>query len=163
MGSVDPGGITVKLAEQALMTIAASAIDVVLGPQATSLAGMRDLAARESRVLLHVSSRGMAELIRDADVAIGAGGMSALERCCLGLPSIVLCIAENQRANASALEKSGAVFVAESVSEVSLRLADLCNDGTARAGMGKAAMDITDGLGVQRVMDVCGDRLREGA
>lgn len=38
----------------------------------------------------------MAELINKADLAIGAGGTSTWERCFLGLPSIVIAIAENQ-------------------------------------------------------------------
>ncbi|WP_371372069.1 UDP-2,4-diacetamido-2,4,6-trideoxy-beta-L-altropyranose hydrolase [Sporomusa aerivorans] len=38
----------------------------------------------------------MAELMNEADLAIGAGGATTWERCFLGLPSIVIAIAENQ-------------------------------------------------------------------
>ena len=39
----------------------------------------------------------MAELMAEADLAIGAGGTATWERCCLGLPTISFCVAENQR------------------------------------------------------------------
>ena len=32
-----------------------------------------------------------------SDIAIGAAGATTWERCCLGLPAVVLCLAENQR------------------------------------------------------------------
>jgi spore coat polysaccharide biosynthesis predicted glycosyltransferase SpsG len=38
----------------------------------------------------------MAELIVDADLAIGAGGANTWERCSLGLPSLVVAVADNQ-------------------------------------------------------------------
>lgn len=38
----------------------------------------------------------MAELMNEADLAIGAGGTTTWERCFLGLPAIVIAIAENQ-------------------------------------------------------------------
>ena len=40
----------------------------------------------------------MLQLIREADMAIGAGGISAWERCMLGLPTLAVCAASNQRA-----------------------------------------------------------------
>ena len=38
----------------------------------------------------------MAELMLEADLAIGAGGSTNWERCCLGLPSLIKTIADNQ-------------------------------------------------------------------
>jgi UDP-2,4-diacetamido-2,4,6-trideoxy-beta-L-altropyranose hydrolase len=38
----------------------------------------------------------MAELMNEADLAIGAGGSTTWERCFLGLPAIVIAIAQNQ-------------------------------------------------------------------
>ena len=38
----------------------------------------------------------VAGLMGRADLAIGAAGSTAWERCCLGLPSIVLALAANQ-------------------------------------------------------------------
>jgi UDP-2,4-diacetamido-2,4,6-trideoxy-beta-L-altropyranose hydrolase len=44
----------------------------------------------------HIQTSRMAELIVDADLAIGAGGANTWERCSLGLPSLVVAVADNQ-------------------------------------------------------------------
>lgn len=155
LGTADPDGITARLTEHTIAATPQFLIDVVMGPQAASLDYVRELAARHSGISIHVDSKRMAELIRDADIAIGAAGMSALERCCLGLPSIILCLAENQRTNAAALETSGAAFVTADPAEASKRLVQLCRDGEARISAENAAFKITDGVGAQRVVDAC--------
>lgn len=39
----------------------------------------------------------MAQLIYEADLAIGAAGSSVWERCCLGLPQVLMLTADNQK------------------------------------------------------------------
>jgi UDP-2,4-diacetamido-2,4,6-trideoxy-beta-L-altropyranose hydrolase len=51
----------------------------------------------------------MAERMMEADLAIGAGGSTLWERCYLGLPSIVISVAENQIEASKALAKVGAI------------------------------------------------------
>lgn len=51
----------------------------------------------------------MAEMMTQADLAFGAGGTALWERCCLGLPSIVTAVAENQVETAQALAAAGAI------------------------------------------------------
>jgi UDP-2,4-diacetamido-2,4,6-trideoxy-beta-L-altropyranose hydrolase len=51
----------------------------------------------------------MAELMANADIAIGAAGGTAWERCCLGLPALMTVLADNQSDIAIALEKSQVV------------------------------------------------------
>ena len=50
----------------------------------------------------------MAGLMRDADLASGASGSATWERCCLGLPTVMVTIAENQRPIAEAMLRHGA-------------------------------------------------------
>jgi UDP-2,4-diacetamido-2,4,6-trideoxy-beta-L-altropyranose hydrolase len=52
----------------------------------------------------------MADFVRAADVAFGACGTHAWERCFLGLPAIVTAVAENQAESARALARLGAVY-----------------------------------------------------
>ncbi|GGL54463.1 UDP-2,4-diacetamido-2,4,6-trideoxy-beta-L-altropyranose hydrolase [Sporolactobacillus putidus] len=52
----------------------------------------------------------MVPLINQADIAIGAGGISMWERCFLGLPSIVMAIADNQIRIAEEVRKLGAII-----------------------------------------------------
>jgi UDP-2,4-diacetamido-2,4,6-trideoxy-beta-L-altropyranose hydrolase len=51
----------------------------------------------------------MAELLRDADLAIGAGGTTAWERTFLGLPTITVAVAANQLDGSEALAAQGAI------------------------------------------------------
>ncbi len=50
----------------------------------------------------------MEKLMAEADVAIGAAGSTAWERCCLGLPTLMTVLAENQNIIARELQKIGA-------------------------------------------------------
>jgi len=52
----------------------------------------------------------IAELMVHSDLAIGAGGTTAWERCAMGLPSIMISVANNQDSICSYLQKAGAAF-----------------------------------------------------
>ena len=52
----------------------------------------------------------IAEFMNEADLSIGAGGTTIWERCFLGLPSIVIAVAENQIVGCKDLDEYGAIF-----------------------------------------------------
>ncbi|CAM3530074.1 UDP-2,4-diacetamido-2,4,6-trideoxy-beta-L-altropyranose hydrolase [Marinicrinis lubricantis] len=52
----------------------------------------------------------LADLMAEADLSLGAGGVTMWERCFLGLPSVVTTVAENQIASTKAAAHFGAVF-----------------------------------------------------
>lgn len=84
-------------------------VTVVLGPHAPWLGRVQEKVAtmsRSARVLVGVAD--MARLMTDADLAVGAAGSTSWERCCLGLPTIQLVLAENQKEVAANLAKAGA-------------------------------------------------------
>jgi spore coat polysaccharide biosynthesis predicted glycosyltransferase SpsG len=93
-----------------------------------------------------------------ADLAIGAGGSTAWERCCLGLPSIVMTIADNQQGIARALADAGAAInlgPAEAIglSALVAAIKGLASDREQRVAMARAAAALTDGLGGSRVVE----------
>jgi spore coat polysaccharide biosynthesis predicted glycosyltransferase SpsG len=98
----------------------------------------------------------MALLMAASDLAIGAAGSSSWERCCLGLPTVMMVLADNQRAVGMGLAAAGAVSIVE-LEDVDAGLpaavAALTRDNSARRAMGKRAAAIVDGLGVSRVID----------
>lgn len=65
-------------------------------------------------VVIHPSrsAREMRQLMEDADLAICAGGQTLLECLTLGLPTIVIGVAENQRLQIEALRRSDAIGIA---------------------------------------------------
>lgn len=64
--------------------------------------------AKNIKVLQNINN--MEKLMAEADVAIGAAGSTAWERCCLGLPTLMTVLADNQNIIAQSLQKS---FAAE--------------------------------------------------
>ncbi len=58
----------------------------------------------------HCQVNNMAQLMSEADLAIGAGGTTTWERCFLGLPAITVCIAGNQRELLHTVEKKHAIL-----------------------------------------------------
>jgi UDP-2,4-diacetamido-2,4,6-trideoxy-beta-L-altropyranose hydrolase len=71
-------------------------VDVVIGANHPNCLQLQQDCA-EYGYVCHVQTNQMAELMAEADLAIGAGGTATWERCCLGLPALTLCLAENQR------------------------------------------------------------------
>lgn len=110
LGGVDKGNATgaVLDALAAAELPEGAQITVVMGASAPWLTEMIDKAARmpqPTKILTNVSN--MAELMTAADLCIGAAGGTAWERCALGLPTLMMVLAENQVAGAAALDATG--------------------------------------------------------
>lgn len=71
-------------------------VDVVVGAANPCRAEVQALCSTMENASFHVQVPTMAKLMADADLFIGAGGTTTWERSFLGLPSIVLSLAENQ-------------------------------------------------------------------
>ena len=133
-------------------------IAVVMGPQAPFLPEVKQQAAQmpwPTQVLVGVSD--MAQLMADSDLCIGAAGGTAWERCCLGLPTLVLVLADNQLSGAQALEKAGAALLLSATPDMSkvfeMHLSNAASITTQLKKMSLAASAVSDGLGVLRIVD----------
>jgi spore coat polysaccharide biosynthesis predicted glycosyltransferase SpsG len=156
-GGSDPPNMTGRILE-ALAGAGSLGLDIdVVGTLAMpQLDELKALTGQLPRARLHVMVD-MAQLMASADLSIGACGMTALERCCAGLPSLVVSIADNQVPNAQglaglrAVEYLGtAVEVTGSMVREALWYATREPERIRR--MAEAAHAITDGRGVERVM-----------
>ena len=130
-------------------------IDIVLGHAAPHLDAVRT--AARARTRLHVDSDHMPMLMTEADLAIGAGGVTALERCCLGLPAMLVTVADNQREIVALLKKARAAVDAGQVdagleTRLAGSLSTLFADGSGRNAMAQAGAKLVDGMGIERVM-----------
>nr|WP_174507021.1 UDP-2,4-diacetamido-2,4,6-trideoxy-beta-L-altropyranose hydrolase [Acinetobacter sp. Marseille-Q1620] len=103
------------------------------------------------QVLVNVSN--MAELMSQSDYAIGAAGSTAWERCCLGLPTVMICMAENQKMIAKDLHELGAAISLDQ-QQIPTHLAAILIqlDRQKLLKMRKAAFGVTDGTGVQQLL-----------
>ena len=129
-------------------------IVVVMGATAPWLDSVRQQAeALPWKTEIKVGVNNMAELMADSDLAIGAAGATTWERCCLGLPSIMIVLAENQQNIAFQLANSGAAVVMQSNFKNSdlTRLISIVQQN--QTTLVKNAHKICDGQGVQRVIE----------
>lgn len=151
LGATDVGGCTIPAARAGLAAAGELEVDVVIGRSAPSVEELRALAEREPRLRLHVDTQEMAALMRDADLAIGASGSTSWERCCLGLPTVALVLADNQRLVAEKLTEGGSAYVAHCADALPETLFSLIADPARRLAMTAAAAALADGWGVERV------------
>lgn len=123
-------------------------INVVMGPHAPWLNQVKEQAAKmmqPTSVLAGVNN--MAQLMADSDLCIGAAGSTSWERCCVGLPSIMLVLAPNQLKGALALQNLGASKVIEIHKQITKYM--FTNEMLKK--LSQAAAAVTDGLGGERV------------
>jgi spore coat polysaccharide biosynthesis predicted glycosyltransferase SpsG len=148
-------------AGMALSAIAESgihaAVDVVLGTDAPHRAAVEKVhAALPGGGAVHAFVDDMAELMARADLAVGGAGTTAWERCCLGLPTLMFVLADNQEDIAASLAVRGAAEVlglpdGGAVARLLSRLRALANNPAPLATMSEAAASVCDGLGAERV------------
>ena len=96
-GGSDPTGETMK-ALQALERLNRPdiGVDVVVGMSNPYRREIEQFCGRLPSIHYHCQVDQMAELMARADLAVGAGGTATWERCFLGLPTLVITVAENQ-------------------------------------------------------------------
>lgn len=109
-GGVDPSNEATKVV-RALRQLAGAAPPswVVLGPTNPHSQEVREAAQDLPDIEVFDRTDKMAELMCRADLAVGTCGVAAWERCVVGLPTIVVVSAENQRDDARILQQLGAV------------------------------------------------------
>ena len=89
-------------------------------------------------------------------MSIGAPGTTSWERACLGLPAMLIILAENQRLIAESLQGCGAALIIEDSDSLrsSLQLGiEKLSEASALKKMSEAACQLTDGLGVDRFIN----------
>lgn len=152
----DPHDVTGRAARAA--TALGVAVDVVVGAAYPFLAPLQAWASDQPLVELHVDTPEMAALMEHADISIGAPGSATWERCTLGLPTVLVTLADNQVETARHLADVGAALdlgwqSAVTTAELEDALTALAADPARLMAMSEAAARITDGQGTVRVAD----------
>ena len=107
-GGSDPTNETTKALEAIRMLNRPDiAVDVVIGAFNPHRKVIEQTASDLPDCTCHFNVKDMAVLMARADLAVGAGGTTVWERCMLGLPSIVISVAENQKKSVTDMAESG--------------------------------------------------------
>lgn len=132
-------------------------ITIIMGSKAPWLNNIKSQANElpwQTRVLVDISN--MATLMADSDLAIGAVGGTAWERCCLGLPTLMVILADNQKAGAYALEACGAAQLIGTPDLIKNTLPGiletLLENPQMLSKMSLYARKITNGHGIQNIL-----------
>lgn len=133
-------------------------ITVVMGASAPWLADVQlqaSLLPWKTDVRVNIAD--MAQLMANSDLAIGAAGATSWERCCLGLPTVMLILAENQSLVAKQLETAGAVKLLLDLKSIEQNLSKMINNlilsPEKYSAMSAAASRVTDGTGISKVLN----------
>lgn len=156
-GGSDPTDETTKVLE-ALRKCARAGlrVKVLTGPASKRRTELQALAEQIPGVDLVNRNDSVASLMLQADLAIGGGGSMTWERCCLGLPALVVAVAPNQVEGARTLHNRGYLKYLGAAQDVSIELiASEIEAARSRFGeivsMGLRGMQLVDGLGASRV------------
>jgi UDP-2,4-diacetamido-2,4,6-trideoxy-beta-L-altropyranose hydrolase len=159
MGGVDSKDITSK-ALRAIHMLDRSdiAIDVVIGNLNPYHDEIKILTSKIPNTTCYQNVENMAELMSSADLCIGSGGTTTWERCSVGLPTITIIIAENQKNISENLDTEGAVINLgwyHNVAEINIKeiIEGLIDNPQKIVSMSKESRRLVDGKGVGRVID----------
>ena len=160
LGGGDPDNQTLKVI-QALQQVDADELEavVVIGasnPHFQELESATRASQFEGRLVRDVTD--MPNLMAWADLAVSAGGSTCWELAFMGLPPVVLVLAENQKGIAAGLGKGGVVlnlgwYTEISIAQVANTLVGLLEDRGLRRQMSQRGRELVDGLGTERVVE----------
>ena len=133
-------------------------VDVVIGSSNPNRTSLELRCADMENVTCDCQITNMAELMNNADLAIGGGGTSTWERCAMELPALVVSLADNQQPIAEAVASTGAITYlgrSEDVAADDIRLAllELSNHPEQLLRQGLVSGGLVDGLGNQRIIE----------
>lgn len=116
----------------------------------------------ELKYTLHVQTESIGTIFLSADLCIGGAGVSTWERCCLGLPSLIISIARNQIQIAKDLDMvQGCIYLgdASSVTKeiIQENIKVLINKPNLLKDISKKAYSLVDGLGPDKVLSILSD------
>ncbi len=138
-------------------------VTLVAGQNNQNTAELELMCSKRPNTTFMQSTDKMAEIMRKADIAIGAAGMTTWERMCLGLPCVTIAVNENQVEMAEFLGSNHYSFYAgTSASLTSQKLATYLEnvffDSKKFRGIEKYAVDHVDGNGATDIADILLDK-----
>ncbi|MEE9443825.1 MAG: UDP-2,4-diacetamido-2,4,6-trideoxy-beta-L-altropyranose hydrolase [candidate division Zixibacteria bacterium] len=111
LGGVDNDNLTARAIEAVTQCDSKDLhVDVIVGMNNSYYEEIREICNNLKSCEIYRNVNNMAELMARADLAIGAAGTTSWERTWLGMPSIVVVLAENQKSGAEALHRAGAAW-----------------------------------------------------
>ena len=155
MGGIDKPNATLKVLKALKGNLPdAMSVTVLLSPKAFNYAEVSAYCDEENSWINHIDFvDDMAAAMQQHTLAIGAPGSTSWERACLGLPSIVIPLADNQKHICQSLVKYK-LSLSVKLEEIDTLLLPIFKQLTDEyTAMRKRNLRTCDGKGVERVME----------
>ncbi|WP_394249714.1 UDP-2,4-diacetamido-2,4,6-trideoxy-beta-L-altropyranose hydrolase [Vibrio profundi] len=151
MGGVDSPNATLKVLKALYANVDAD-FTVLLPPSSPHFEKVKEWCSRRERVEHIEFIRAMASLMLKHDVAIGAPGTTSWERACLGLPNIVVPLADNQKMICEQLVNNNAT-IQVNLEDIPSRILEAYQEILTQWDSFKSSnLALCDGRGVKRVV-----------
>lgn len=133
-------------------------LDIVIGTSYAHQSSLEELVAQRDNANIHLQLPDLADLMAEAHLAIGAGGATTWERCCMGLPAIVISVAENQRPACEALSADNLIDYLGHVDQVTSqsirdRVLSLKRKSDLLRTLSERGMRLLDANGTDRILN----------
>ncbi len=157
MGGSDPDNVTQRVVE-AILSEGDFETKIVAGGSNPHLARLREFVGNPGRaVQLVENASSMPELIARADVAVAGAGTTSWEMCFLGLPALLIVLADNQQGIADELGKRGIMVhlgrgSGLAWSTIATQLRSLADSPVVRREMSERGRALVDSRGAERVV-----------
>ena len=134
-------------------------VDIVIGASNPNRPAIEAMADQYPYVNCHNNVNYMARLMFEADICIGAAGGTTWERCCLGLPSLVITVAENQVEATQCLHENNILYyigdhLKVTVNDIRNALDLFYSSPELLNQYTKNSMALVDGMGAHRCIDM---------
>jgi len=153
MGGIDKNNSTLEVLKTlVLLESNKPQVTVLLSGKSPSYKDVKQFCVQHSNWINHIDfSDNMAEILLEHAIAIGAPGTTACERACLGVPSIIIPLADNQRTIATNLLKTDSAILVEP-EQIKDQLINAYNSLVLNwSKYHRNSLQLCDGLGVKRV------------
>ncbi len=141
-------------------------IIIATSSECQTISELKKISEKYEKVSLILDTDNMAKLMLMADICIGASGMSMWERCCMGLPSLTITIANNQKKitkQTSDLNISQELSIGTAKNQKKLTdlVSNLIDSPKILQRLSKNSFKVCDGLGASRVLNFLEAKLKK--
>lgn len=156
VGGVDQDNVSTLALRAIAMAGFHGTVEIVSTSANPHLDALRAAVAARPQTSLSTDLPDLAAFFARHDIQIGAGGGATWERCCIGAPTLLLVVADNQLAVGPSLQAEGVIVTPEPLGTLAApHIADtlgmLLADSALRATLSERAHKLVDGLGARRV------------
>jgi UDP-2,4-diacetamido-2,4,6-trideoxy-beta-L-altropyranose hydrolase len=162
-GGMDIHGVTSKVLRLLVDSHPELHKKVIIAKCFQNIAEIEKLKDNNTELIYYPDAAGMKEIMLESDIAISAGGQTLYELARIGVPTIGVCVAQNQLQSVEGWEKSGFLkyvgwYNDENLEQRLVSSLSYLMSKRVRMHRSKIAREIIDGQGCKRIISAINTR-----